>query len=270
MAFQPTHTLPNQQPTILSLPDDTFFPLLQIHSKPKPRSSTTYTTIHLPELNKRLSLNLSLPNLTSTSPMTTIYIGNSMLERLKTTGSTTRLATYAQSWNAGCGGDKNENVLFRFDSGMYSILKTANPNKDIRVWVLASGTNNLHPKHGLREKDVQSWRVLVETCLRIAPRSRVVACDLFYRLDVGDEVVERANEMLERVVGEVNEELGEERVVWVCARGVVGKDMLVDHVHLDEKGYAVWDGVLWPVVEELLGKDDVVVEREEKEGTEQE
>lgn len=38
------------------------------------------------------------------------------------------------------------------------------------------------------------------------------------------------------------------RVIWVEARHLITKDMLVDHVHLNEEGCRVWDAVLFPYV----------------------
>lgn len=182
-----------------------------------------------------------------------------MLERLKTTGKSTRIAQLAQSWNAGCGGDKNENIMYRLSQGLYSTLASEQRKDaskcDIKLWILASGTNNLHPKRVFRDADVKSWKMLVEACLRIAPRSGVVACDMFYRMDVPDEVVDGSNELLKGVVDHVNRELeetsGEEagrRVEWVESRKLISKEMLVDHVHLNEEGYRVWDGALWPYI----------------------
>jgi sugar phosphate isomerase/epimerase len=192
-----------------------------------------------------------LPDLTNKNPPEVIYLGNSMLERLKTTGKHTPLAQLPTSWNAGCGGDKNENVVLRLQLGMYDLLKH-NAARTIKLWVLASGTNNLHPKRKFRESDVQSWRVLLEACLRIAPESVVLACDMFYRKDVPDGVVDESNGLLEEVVRSVNVELGAERVKWVQLRREMGKEMLVDHVHLDEEGYSRWNELLWPLVQEVL------------------
>lgn len=208
----------------------------------------------------------STANLSNKTAINVIYLGNSMLERLKTTGKTTKLAGLDVAWNAGCGGDKNENVVYRLSEpqGLYSILKFAHNDEvkegeerkcDIKLWVLASGTNNLHPKRGLRDEDVKSWRVLVQSCLSIAPGSQVVACDVFHRKDIEDRLVDEGNENLRRVVEELNRDLGEDKVKWVEARHLISKEMLVDHVHLNEEGYGVWDRVLWPYVAEALGME---------------
>ncbi|KAF2012521.1 hypothetical protein BU24DRAFT_253371 [Aaosphaeria arxii CBS 175.79] len=268
---------PQQEPQQSQpLLDPDFLARLQQHSRLKPRSHTTHQTIHLPELNSRLSLNLDIPSpspsnppppedpftprpdLTTKTPITAIYLGNSMLERLKTTGSATKTASQVPgSWNAGCGGDRNENVIYRCagvsELGLFDVLRRHGGSESVKLWVLVSGTNNLHPKRGLREADVESWRVLVEGCLRVAPGSRLLACDMFYRLDVSDELVDRGNDMLKGIVGDINREFGEERVVWIESRGAVGKDMLVDHVHLDERGYQAWDNRLFPFIRDTLG-----------------
>jgi hypothetical protein len=49
----------------------------------------------------------------------------------------------------------------------------------------------------------------------------------------------------------VEEDEWEGRVTWVEARGALGKEVLADHVHLDEEGYTVWDEVLWKIVGEM-------------------
>jgi len=251
------------------------------HSKFKERSEKTYHTIHLPELNERLNLNLSLPPLPTSAPendpfaaqpdlqnknkIEVIYLGNSMLERLKTTGKCTRLAQFSTSWNAGCGGDKNANVAHRLSQGMYSVLRKAQEqaeerrtsNCNIKAWVLVSGTNDLRPKRSFVQSECESYKVLIDACLRIAPGSRVLACAMFYRKDIADEIVDESNGMLKKVVEKVNEELvrsgGEEQVRWVEAPKRLGKEMLVDHVHLNEEGYTVWDEMLWPLVAEAVG-----------------
>jgi hypothetical protein len=250
---------------------------LERHSKFKRRSYDTHYNVHLPELNARLELGLSLaseddsahqtPDLFNTSKIEVVYLGNSMLERLKTTGKATNLSTLDAGWNAGCGGDKNENVIYRLEKGLYDILTSAHENKPdkcgIKMWILASGTNNLHTKRGFRTADIDSWKVLVEACLRAAPGSVVLACDVFYRKDIMDSVVDEGNELLRKVVeqtndnasnaGEITYQGSKERVKWIEARHLISKDLLDDHVHLNEEGYRVWDRVLWPHVAEALG-----------------
>ncbi|KAL1797595.1 hypothetical protein ACET3X_004201 [Alternaria dauci] len=218
-----------------------------------------------------LSPDALAPNLSNTSPINVIYLGNSMLERFKTTGANTNIGELGNTgvaWNAGVGGAKNESVAYRLKEGLYDMLSNAKKERcNIKVWILASGTNNLHAKHPFREQDVESWRVLVEACLRLAPESTVLACDMAYRKDIADGFVDESNRMLKEVVEGMNKTLQKEaeeedglqgdryhndRVKWVDSRHVISKDMLVDHVHLNEEGYRAWDAVLWPLVAEVL------------------
>lgn len=63
---------------------------------------------------------------------------------------------------------------------------------------------------------------------------------------------------VERVVDDLNGNEGEGGVEGCRGRigfvqaPLVEDDDCVDHVHLNRGGYAVWDRVLWPVVEECL------------------
>ncbi|KAK0109455.1 hypothetical protein ONS95_002148 [Cadophora gregata] len=209
-----------------------FRQLVHDSMKPTYRSHDAHNEIHLPVLNQTPALSF-----------TTVLIGDSMIERLQTTGSSTRIAQLPSSFNAGVGGDRIENVLYRLDLGLFTSLK----NRGIKLWVLMIGTNHIAQKKGLKKKELDAYKVLVQALLRIAPQSRILACGLFQRRDVDDGNMERANLTLKEVVGEINKQLGGEKVFWVDAPGGV-KGHLVDHVHLNEEGYRIWDEVLYPTI----------------------
>jgi hypothetical protein len=97
----------------------------------------------------------------------------------------------------------------------------------------------------------RSWELLVQACRRIAPKSKVLCCNVFYRSDVGDGLVDAGNEMMKGPVEDMDD-----GVVWVAARRKMGQDMLVDHVHLNEEVYGVWDEVLWAHVVAALGLEE--------------
>jgi hypothetical protein len=64
---------------------------------------------------------------------------------------------FTVAWNACVGGDENESVAYRFTEGLYDMLSNAKKERcDIKVWVLAPGTNNLHAKCAFRQQDVES------------------------------------------------------------------------------------------------------------------
>lgn len=250
-------TLPENQ----GLSQEAFQQLITQAKKFKERSHCTFQDVHLPELI-RLSQKLSnvdtsaslssedptlLPDDTPTTPLSTVLIGDSMLERLKTTGALTGLAKLSGSFNAGCGGDKIENVLYRLDL-MYPLLQNCS---DIKLWVVMVGTNNLRKK-GFRPTDVALYRLLLQALLRIAPGSKVLACEMFWRKDIEDRYVDEANRMVREMIKTMNDTLGDARILWSEAPEDVTKEMFEDHVHLDEHGYSKWDGHLITRVRELL------------------
>jgi hypothetical protein len=94
----------------------------------------------------------------------------------------------------------------------------------------------------------------------MAPESKIIACDMFYRKDIPDTVVNDSNKMMESVVKEVNQGLlgreGVQEIQWVEARTLFGKELLEDHVHLTEEGYRELNDILWPWVRDFLGNTE--------------
>lgn len=217
-----------------SLPASEFLALLEANKKFKARSHDTYLETHLPELTREPK-----------SPIDTVLIGDSMLERLKTTGTFTKTAKLPSSFNAGVGGDKIENVLYRLDLGMQSLLE----DRNVKLWVLMIGSNNL--KKALKKAEVEKYRLLVQALLRIAPMSKVLACELFKRKDIDDAFVDESNRLLRELIREMNANLGES-IYWLEAPSAITKEVLVDHVHFNMEGYRIWDEALSSRIEELL------------------
>jgi hypothetical protein len=247
-----------------------FRKLLQAEMKFKTRSHDTYHKTHVPELKSRqeqlLEDNESNKDSTDSSsveknepPLLTnvpaaidiVLIGDSMLERLKTTGAQTQIANLHSSFNAGVGGDKIENVLYRLDLGMMDLLEERN----VKIWVVMVGTNNLKKTHPLLAAEVQRYRLLLQSLLLISSRSQIIVCEIFKRKDIGDQYVEESNWLLRDMLNEFHKNLGGgQRTLWVEAPLGITKDHLVDHVHLNEEGYRIWDQTLYVKLQELLGQ----------------
>ncbi|KAF9929591.1 hypothetical protein FBU30_001432 [Linnemannia zychae] len=242
MSLNANTNIPENQ----GLSQDAFQKLIQEAMKFKDRSHSTFHETHLVELTKRLESSLS-------EPISTILIGDSMLERLKTTGTSTKLAQLPESFNAGCGGDKIENVLYRLDL-MYPLL-SQNYSNNIKLWVVMVGTNNLRKK-GFRSTDIALYRLFLQALLRLAPGSKVLACEMFHRKDIEDQYVDDANRLVKEMISEMSQNLGgEERIVWIKAPQTVTKEHLEDHVHLDKDGYDKWDEYLSPFVLDYFEND---------------
>ncbi|EPS43922.1 hypothetical protein H072_2038 [Dactylellina haptotyla CBS 200.50] len=222
--------------------------------KYKERSHTTLYETHKP------GLELTPPEPSSPSPSPSpsfdvLFIGDSMLERLKTTGVNTKLHNLPRSFNLGVGGDKIENVLYRLNEGYITLLTT----RTTKIWVVHIGSNNLSVKRGLRpDIELSNYRILLQTLLLLSPKSVVFVTGVFRRKDVKDEIVRESNEGIIKMVEDMNapsrESGREERLVWVPPAEAVDFDVLADQAHLNEDGYRIWDEDLYPRVIEALNK----------------
>ena len=273
----PTTTTPIS-PTITSLtPLQTLQPL----AKFKARSHETSLTEHLPLLSTHF------PNQNSLSPTgpTIVLLGDSMFERLKTTGlappnqptapwpwpallddatlASLEIQRLEGVFNAGVGGDTVQNIAYRLVGDESRDLPGLFPalvgRGTVRLWVVQAGTNNLKVKKGLGEADVERLKVVVESLLRADPGCKVLWTGLFCRRDMAREVVEKANERLAEVVKGLKGEFGETRVGWLPATAEVKlEEHLDDHVHLNLEGYRLWVRNLFPAVVGMLRDGEAV------------
>ncbi|KAG0000782.1 hypothetical protein BGZ80_006405 [Entomortierella chlamydospora] len=227
---------------------EAFKQLIQAAMSFKERSHHTLHEVHIPELTSSSSSQEREPQSTVASAIDVVLIGDSMLERFKTTGTSTRLAQVPRSINLGCGGDKVENVLYRL-SFMTPLLE----NRSIKLWIVMVGTNNLRKK-GLRPSDIPLYRLLLQALLRIDSKSKIIACEIFKRKDFEDKYVDEANNMIKTMITEMNSSLGlqEDRIIWSEAPAEAIIEHLDDHVHLNEEGYRIWDETLYPRAQQLI------------------
>ena len=229
--------------TLRSLSDEELLKLLPTHAKYKERSLQTHNERHAKEFESL------------TGPLKVVLIGDSMIERmLAFSGSTTfsaqplQIPNLPSSINLGVGGDKIENVLYRMDLGLWTLL--SQHKDDIQLIILHVGTNNLRPKGPFREAEVWRYMLLVEMLKRLLrPGGRLLCTGLIERKDVDKKFVEANNATLKMAVEDSCEELE-----WSDPPEMPSEN-LVDHVHLNEEGDRVWDEALWPVVGRILDVD---------------
>lgn len=204
------------------------------------RSSVVHVTQHLPTLRSHAG-----------SPITTVLIGDSQIEEFGTIGNSTRIAHLPATVNLGVSGDRFENVLYRFDSGLLDILT----NHDVKLWVLSIGANNLGGKKKKFKRDeLISFRILLVAMLHTAVTSTVLVCAMLPRADVGKECLELANASLFREVQELYF-IHEGRVKWCEAPSQLDlRKHYRDHLHLTKEGYDIWDDAFYP---EILRNLDV-------------
>lgn len=126
--------------------------------------------------------------------------------------------------NFGCGGDKIENILYRVIGdrhnnleGLGHAMRGHGPPKEgivrqwnQKMWVIHAGTNNLHPKHGLRSVDLRAMGVLLRTLHHLSRRgTKFLVTGLFYRRDIPRQLIDKANVDLQILVASLDQELHE-------------------------------------------------------------
>lgn len=204
------------------------------------------------ERSRKTTRDDHLPIITRASRVPRVMLlGDSMLERMTTTGHSPSFHTWPSEqmlsrtqlnhmngdrglemrktlhrisavFNAGCGGDKIENVMYRLtgdgeSSGdgestkgeheelFHGLLDTLSKRQTkVKLWVIHVGTNNLHKKNGLTDASVSAMRILLIALLHVsAPEAHVLVTALFYRKDIRNELVDEANAKLENLVEEL-------------------------------------------------------------------
>ncbi len=243
---------------------------LRSYAKYKARSHDTSKNVHIPLLQSHLR------GVPASGPQV-VLLGDSMFERMTTTGQspnfpapwpslalfpspdTAGLPTKEKDcrfegvFNAGVGGDKIQNVIYRLagdnERGLPGLLPILAGS--VQLWVVHVGTNNLSPKKGWTRADEAALRELARTLLAANPTCRVVLTKLFARTDVPWEVVSGVNETVRGIAERLGDEVGSGRVEYWNPPGadtwLSMEKHLDDHVHLNLEGYRLWVEVLHPL-----------------------
>src|SRR5271170_2918362 len=245
-----------------------FFNLLQETGKYKKRSEITHDTVHKPLLSQ-------LP----ATQIRCLLLGDSMLERFITTGKHTKLGQLAfpNLLNAGVGGDRIQNVVYRLGTkDLFSGLK----QRGVKFAILHMGTNNLRRNRGLTGGEIEQYAMVLEALTRAAPDIVVFVTGIMPRTDIGSNFVNQSNTDLRQLVQGFNA-IGESTQgmpclnsphipMLHCTRKIrwssclqtfpvhyvppspgINLDKLVDHVHLNEEGYALFAQSLLEKMDEL-------------------
>ncbi|CAF3168410.1 unnamed protein product [Rotaria sp. Silwood2] len=242
-----------------SLSDTQLEGLINERARFKQRSHDTHTQTHQPQLESSSSINSSLTTIAREFPpqIDVVLLGDSMLERFKTTGKDTQIGQlqYPRVFNAGVGGDKIENVLYRIRLGLLSMLKAKNP----KLVVIQIGTNNLQPKRSLHGLHLDNYRLLLQASLRLLPtQTQILVTGLFKRKDVDEQCVLQSNMDIKQIINTINtqetDRQAEEnyRVHWMEPPAEIQQDHLADNVHLNLYGYQIWDDKLYSKIQQLL------------------
>ncbi|KAK4041129.1 hypothetical protein C8A01DRAFT_45667 [Parachaetomium inaequale] len=256
-------------------------------AKFKARSHDTSKNVHIPLLQSHIK------DAPENGPAV-VLLGDSMFERMTTTGETPNFVAPWPSpamlsdeilrfggtdykridrvFNAGVGGDKIQNLVYRLvgashpedeDKNLPGLLPMLAACGTVKLWAIHIGTNNLHPKHGLRDDDVEVLRKLVEALLKLNSAGRecqVVVSLLWPRKDISGDLVGGANSRVKGMVKQFKDRgfKGEVHLTNVeyCGGPPPGfniEEHLDDHVHLNLEGYRLWMEFFYFMVAGVLG-----------------
>ena len=195
----------------------------------KERSATTHTR-HLEIIQKR-------PDLQSGS---ILFLGDSMMERWLTTGKsfwTGELSKYP-IMNAGVGGDRIENLLWRITTNP-GILDVASYS----TIFLMIGTNNIEKSKP--ENVATAIQSLLQTIFTKQPNvKRVILYGLTPRSDVPREKIVHLNQLLTELC---SQNTYNDRLVFTSFGEKIDEDRYFDdRVHLSRLGYEFWLNELLP------------------------
>jgi GDSL-like Lipase/Acylhydrolase family len=185
-----------------NLSDPDFLSLLRTSGNYKERSYVTHDTVHAPALAENLS-----------DPIWCLLLGDSMLERLKTTGAHTKMGQgrFPQIFNAGVGGDRIRNVLYRLGT---KNLMGALQARGVKHAILQMGTNDLRPKRRLSTEALGQYALILEAVHRASPEAKVLVTGLLPRKDVNLAAIDASNQDLEQLVSGYNKLTGKVLGMW--------------------------------------------------------
>ncbi|ERF69081.1 hypothetical protein EPUS_01037 [Endocarpon pusillum Z07020] len=162
-----------------NLSDPELMTLLRSAARYKQRSDQTHTSAHEPLLSE-------LPP----PPIWCLLLGDSVHERLQTSGTHTMLGQgqFPHILNAGLGGDRIQNFLYRQDTkGLFWDLRSYG----VKFAILRLGTNDLEPKRALHAE--AQYALVLETVHRAASAVKVLVTGSMPRKDVDLRVLIRAS-----------------------------------------------------------------------------
>eukprot|EP01111_Echinosteliopsis_oligospora_P011434 TRINITY_DN3778_c0_g1_i1.p1 TRINITY_DN3778_c0_g1~~TRINITY_DN3778_c0_g1_i1.p1 ORF type:complete len:254 (+),score=44.09 TRINITY_DN3778_c0_g1_i1:55-816(+) len=182
-----------------------------------------------------------------------VMLGSSMFERWKTSGEKTWKALNFDRFkicNAGIGGDKSENVLWRLHDGkMFENFKP-------KLIVLMIGTNNLGSDH---PDDISNGIfTIIDKLRKDCPLSHILLIGVLTR---NDELsfLSQIRSLNSSLAAKSKTFPPHELTFVEFPRILINDDdtprgeLFDDHVHLNENGYGVFGEVLEPLFVKLVG-----------------
>ena len=150
--------------------------------------------------------------------------------------------------NAGFGGDRTQNVLWRLENGNIDGIKP----KLIPIMI---GTNN----SGMNkpEEIAEGIRLIVEKLRKELPESKILLCAIFPRGEKPDDRLRKVNEATNEIIKDFADG---ENVIYFNFNdrfleddGTLSRNIMPDLLHPNKKGYYIWAEAIEPFVAKYVG-----------------
>lgn len=185
------------------------------------------------------------------TPPQVVFIGDSITQGWEKDGREVWQRHYAQlnGLALGFGGDRTENVLWRLQHGEIDGIAP-------KVAVLMIGTNNTGHRSENPATTAAGIKRLVDEIRQRLPDTKLLLLAIFPRGEKPDDfqrgLNERVNKLIEGYADGRNVHFLNINAALLNADGSLGKDVMPDLLHPNEKGYGLWQRAMAPTLDKLL------------------
>ena len=180
-----------------------------------------------------------------------LLIGDSITHGWENTGKEVWEQYFGEysTYNIGFGGDRTENVLWRFEHGEIDGIHP-------EVAVLMIGTNNTGHRQDAPECTARGIGLIVEQLSQKLPDTHILLLAIFPRNDSPNGEFKKLNaEINERIAALGNRENVEFMNInnaFFDDDGALPESIMPDLLHPNEDGYKIWAEVMKPAIEDHL------------------
>lgn len=162
-------------------------------------------------------------------------------------------AKYFGKWqavNAGFGGDRTQNVLWRIENGNIAGISP-------KLCVIMIGTNNSNGDENTAEEIADGIKAIVCKLRTELPQTKILLLAIFPRGE-GPSAQREKNAKASLLASEI----ADNKMVYYMnindkfldKNGILPKDVMHDLLHLNQNGFKIWGEAITPKIEELMTK----------------
>lgn len=180
-----------------------------------------------------------------------LFIGDSITQGWEKEGAAVWEKHYAQrnAFAIGFGGDRTENVLWRFQHG-------ALENMSPKLVVMMIGTNNTGHRHENPATTAAGIKNLLNELQQRLPNAKVLLLAVFPRDAKPDGQLRQINNGVNALIKNYADNkkifFADINSVFLTKEGVLPEAIMPDLLHPNEKGYELWAKALEPHLQKLL------------------